>query len=90
MGGFWKRLSDTVVVVTAFNLNLNMNESDKLSSLALANIEALAQNEATVDESINCSNFCESNSSRSCIVTITKSSGEKTTKTCKDCKVKGI
>jgi len=37
-----------IVAVAAFDLNLNMNKSDKLSSLALANIEALAQNESSI------------------------------------------
>jgi len=31
-----------IAAVAAFNLNFNMNENNKLSSLALANIEALA------------------------------------------------
>ena len=35
-----------IAATAAFNVNFNMNKSDKLSSLALANIEALAQSES--------------------------------------------
>ena len=34
-----------IAAVAAFNVNFNMNENNKLSSLALANIEALASGE---------------------------------------------
>ena len=35
-----------IAATAAFNVNFNMNKSDKLSSLALANIEALASGES--------------------------------------------
>jgi len=34
-----------IAATAAFNVNFNMNKSDKLSSIALANIEALADGE---------------------------------------------
>jgi len=43
-----------IAATAAFNLNFNMNENNKLSSLALANIEALAQNEVTGITTRNC------------------------------------
>ena len=43
-----------IAATAAFNVNFNMNKSDKLSSIALANIEALAQSESGAIELRTC------------------------------------
>jgi hypothetical protein len=39
-----------IIAVAAFNVNLNLNQESNMSPLALANVEALAQNEGDGSE----------------------------------------